>query len=64
MSLKTLLSPETERTAAGGSAEPNRTEVLKQLDRIVNSSLFRNSKRYPAFLRFIVETRWPAAPIC
>ncbi len=34
---------------------PSHTEVLKQLERIVSSPLFCNSKRYPAFLRYIVE---------
>ncbi len=35
--------------------EPNRFEVLKQLDRIIASRHFRNSKRYPALLKFVVE---------
>lgn len=35
--------------------EPNRFEVLKQLDRITASAHFRNSKRYPALLKFVVE---------
>jgi hypothetical protein len=34
----------------------SRTERLDQLERIVASSHFRNSKRYPAFLRFVVES--------
>jgi len=33
----------------------SRSEVLHQLDRIVTSKHFRNSKRYPSFLRFVVE---------
>ena len=33
----------------------SRKELLEQLERIVSSSHFRNSKRYPSFLRFIVE---------
>jgi hypothetical protein len=32
-----------------------RTELLQQLERIVSSKHFRNSKRYPSFLRFVVE---------
>ena len=32
-----------------------RKDLLDQLERIVTSSHFRNSKRYPSFLRFIVE---------
>jgi hypothetical protein len=35
--------------------EPNRFEVLKQLDRITTSPHFKNSKRYPALLKFVVE---------
>jgi hypothetical protein len=35
--------------------EPSRAELLDQLERIVSSNHFRNSKRYPSFLRFIVE---------
>lgn len=33
----------------------SRSELLQQLDRIVESKHFRNSKRYPSFLRFVVE---------
>jgi hypothetical protein len=29
--------------------------VLEQLERVLESSLFRNSKRYPAMLRYVVE---------
>ncbi|AXC12045.1 Adenylate cyclase [Acidisarcina polymorpha] len=35
--------------------EPNRIEVLKQLERIIGSPHFRNSKRYPNLLKFAVE---------
>jgi hypothetical protein len=35
--------------------ELSRTERLQQLERIVASSHFRNSKRYPSFLRYVVE---------
>lgn len=33
----------------------SRSELLEQLERIVSSKHFRNSKRYPTFLRFVVE---------
>src|SRR6202789_1086502 len=33
----------------------SRSELLEQLERIVDSKHFRNSKRYPSFLRFVVE---------
>ena len=34
--------------------EPVRREILEQLDRITGSPHFRNSKRYPSLLRYIV----------
>lgn len=43
----------TEGWAPQTDAE--RDSVLRQLQRILNSSAFRNSKRYPALLKFIVE---------
>jgi hypothetical protein len=33
----------------------SRSELLEQLERIVRSKHFRNSKRYPTLLRFVVE---------
>ncbi len=33
----------------------SRSELLHQLERLVSSKHFRNSKRYPSFLRFVVE---------
>lgn len=33
----------------------SRSELLEQLERIVRSKHFRNSKRYPTFLKFVVE---------
>jgi hypothetical protein len=35
--------------------EFSHSELLRQLERIVQSKHFRNSKRYPSFLRFVVE---------
>src|SRR5882762_382988 len=35
--------------------ETERRKLRDQLERIVTSSHFRNSRRYPAFLRFVVE---------
>ncbi|MGI4829423.1 MAG: hypothetical protein ACRYFU_14695 [Janthinobacterium lividum] len=34
---------------------PHQAEILRQLESIANSSLFSKSKRYPTFLRYIVE---------
>ena len=52
MTLK-FLEPQggTERT----SATPAPDEILEQLDLITASPLFSRSKRYPSFLRYIVE---------
>jgi hypothetical protein len=33
----------------------SRSDLLEQLERLVRSKHFRNSKRYPTFLRFVVE---------
>jgi hypothetical protein len=35
--------------------EAERKAIREQLDRILSSPLFRNSKRYPSLLRFVVE---------
>jgi len=37
------------------STEADRKAVLGQMERMLESSLFRNSKRYPNLLRFVVE---------
>ncbi len=44
-----------EPRMTGKAAQPGREEVLAQLERIVQSIHFRNSKRYPTLLRFVVE---------
>ena len=44
-----------DETRARQDGELSRKQLLEQLERIVSSSHFRNSKRYPSFLRFIVE---------
>ena len=41
--------------ASGSPVEADAEVVLAQLERIVQSPVFRNSKRYPRFLKFIVE---------
>lgn len=38
-----------------GGVEFSRSDLLEQLERLVTSKHFRNSKRYPALLRFVVE---------
>ena len=37
------------------TSEDERKSVRQQLERVLASPLFRNSKRYPALLRFVVE---------
>jgi hypothetical protein len=55
-SMATIAPPlSTKSFENGHSQEPNHVEVLKQLEKITASSHFRNSKRYPAFLKFVVE---------
>ncbi|MEI9979022.1 MAG: hypothetical protein WDN23_08460 [Edaphobacter sp.] len=49
------LIPTNEDRALFEEGKLSRSEVLHQLDRIVTSKHFRNSKRYPSFLKFVVE---------
>src|SRR5438270_6770289 len=44
--------PVQERTTISPG---HREAVLEQLSRILSSPLFKHSKHYPAFLRFVVE---------
>ncbi|MDE3167418.1 MAG: hypothetical protein KGN36_16570 [Acidobacteriota bacterium] len=44
-----------EKTKQPLPAVPETSAVLEQLDRILSTPLFQHSKRYPAFLRYIVE---------
>jgi hypothetical protein len=51
---KTLIPPETEsKSSPFGTAESQ--EIREQLVRILAHPAFRNSKRYPSFLRYVVE---------
>jgi hypothetical protein len=52
--VKSSTQPDEHQTIAKGE-EFNRSEIMQQLERIVESRHFRNSKRYPSFLRFVVE---------
>jgi hypothetical protein len=47
--------PHSEDRAQSEEGHFNSSEVLQQLERIVSGKHFRNSKRYPSFLRFVVE---------
>jgi hypothetical protein len=44
-----------KHSARSQPAEPNYIEILEQVEKIATSPHFRNSKRYPAFLKFVVE---------
>ena len=43
------------REKARNTEIPDASSALEQLDRILSTSLFQHSKRYPAFLRYVVE---------
>jgi hypothetical protein len=43
------------REKARNTEIPDASSGLEQLDRILSTSLFQHSKRYPAFLRYVVE---------
>ena len=55
MTLQQLEPTEADRLSELHEHQIGPGEVLEQLERIVQSPLFRNSKRYPAFLRYTVE---------
>ena len=44
-----------ETVSTHAAQELSHIDLLQQLERIVNSKYFRNSKRYPVLLRFVVE---------
>ena len=50
-----VVEEQIHRPAQNLSRGLSRSERLQQLERIVSSSHFRNSKRYPSFLRYVVE---------
>jgi hypothetical protein len=50
-----LVPPQIEDRTLFEEGKFSRSELLQQLERMVQSKHFRNSKRYPSFLRFVVE---------
>src|SRR5438477_9899955 len=48
--------PKTSFTPTFPTGEGDPVEIRNQLDRILAHPRFRNSKRYPALLRYVVET--------
>jgi hypothetical protein len=55
MSSAALGAVAEEEAGAGRPAWSSPEEVQKQLERVVSSVHFRNSKRYPALLRYLVQ---------
>ena len=47
--------PVLPHTEIGPLSPAEQRKVMQQLNRLLDSSLFKNSRRYPALLRFIVE---------
>ena len=50
-------NPIENAEGANGHFAPSRADVREQLARLLDSSLFRGSRRYPGLLRFIVERK-------
>jgi hypothetical protein len=50
------MHPVDEAIPASSLTESQREEVIAQLEAVLSHSLFRQSKRYPAFLRYVVES--------
>ncbi|WP_041598095.1 hypothetical protein [Granulicella tundricola] len=48
--------PTDEAALASSLSDLQREEVLAELNNLLASPLFRQSKRYPAFLRYVVES--------
>ena len=48
-------SPHEQSSVALAMSEEEQSKVRQQLQRLVDTPLFRNSRRYPVLLRFIVE---------
>ncbi len=53
--MKTLILEPTDRSQWLPAKDTERAAVTVQLDSILNSAHFRTSKRYPRFLRFVVQ---------
>jgi hypothetical protein len=54
-SVATRAKPESANGRWNPESEAERNAIRQQLDRILTSPLFKNSKRYPNLLRFVVE---------
>jgi hypothetical protein len=55
MGSTTIVRSESPVNGRSLQVQPNQDEVRDQLGRILGSPLFKNSRHYPALLRFIVE---------
>jgi hypothetical protein len=54
-SSKSMTPPQDQSNTALAMSEDEQLKVRQQLRRLVDTPLFRNSRRYPVLLRFIVE---------
>jgi hypothetical protein len=52
---KSMTPPQEQSTTALAMSEEEQQKVRQQLRRLTDTPLFRNSRRYPVLLRFIVE---------
>src|SRR5579871_504199 len=55
--MATFVNNPIERRSSADEFAPTPAEVREQLARLLDSSLFRSSRRYPGMLRFIVERK-------
>ena len=60
------MKPQPSLTAADSEppGPPAPTAIREQLEQVLGSSLFRNSRRYPALLRHVVERALAGEPSC
>jgi hypothetical protein len=55
MATQQILTPFDDGDISSQGETFSRTDIMLQVEKIIGSRHFRNSKRYPSFLRFIVE---------
>ena len=55
MGSTTIVRSQSSGNSAALPVQPNADEVRNQLARMLTNPLFRNSRHYPALLRYVVE---------